>query len=66
MKVKTLIKESTLLGLELQFRGLVHCQDGRKHGNMQGDMVLEKGLRAVHLDSQAAGRERHTGRGWNI
>jgi hypothetical protein len=32
------------------------CIDG-KHGGMQADMVLEMGLRVLHLDPQTAGRE---------
>ena len=47
-----------LIGAGLQFRGLVHyLVHGRKHGGMQADMVMEKELRALHLDSQAVGRE---------
>ena len=34
----------------LQFRGSVHLH----HGGMQVNMVLEKELRVLHLDSQAA------------
>jgi hypothetical protein len=26
----------------LQFRGLVHCHRGRKHGSVQADMVQER------------------------
>ena len=47
----TLIKESISLGLAYSFRGLVHYH----HGSMQADMVLEKELRVLHLDLQAAG-----------
>ena len=44
-----------LTGAGLQFRGLVHYHHGRKHGSVQADMVLEKELRVLHLDRQAAG-----------
>ena len=48
-------KGSHFIGAGLQFRGLVH-HHGRKHGDMQADMVLEKELRVLHLALQAAGR----------
>ena len=35
-------------------RGLVHYCHGEKHGSVQADMVLEKELRVLHLDPQAA------------
>lgn len=35
-------------------RGLVHYHHSKIHGNMQDDIVLEKGLRVIHLDWQAA------------
>jgi hypothetical protein len=38
-------------------KGLVHYHHGRKHGSMQADMVLEKELRVLCLDLQAAGRD---------
>ena len=41
----TLIKE---IGADLQLQRLV--QYGRKHGSTEADMVLEKGLRVLHLD----------------
>ena len=40
----TLIKDNIYLGLAYSFRGLVHYYHGRKHGNVQADMVLEKEL----------------------
>jgi hypothetical protein len=47
-------KENILPGLAYSFRGLVHrCCDG-KHGSAQAGMVLEKELKALHLDPQAA------------
>ena len=62
----TLIKENISLGLAYSFRGSVHYHHGRKHGSMQADMVLEKELRVLHLDPQAAGRESDTGPGLSI
>jgi hypothetical protein len=41
----------------LQFRGSVLYHHDWKHGSMQVDTVLEKELRVLHLDLQAAGRE---------
>jgi len=43
-----------LIGAGLQFRGSVHYP-GEKHGSVQGSMVWEKELRALHLDPQASG-----------
>ena len=37
----TLIKRKHLLRVGLQFRGLVYCHHGRKHGGMQADVVAE-------------------------
>jgi hypothetical protein len=34
-------KGKHLSGAGLQFRGLVHCHRGEKHGYKQADMVLE-------------------------
>ena len=45
-----------LIGAGVQFRGLVHCHHGGKHGGMQADMVLERKLRVLHMDPQGAGR----------
>jgi hypothetical protein len=44
------------LGLAYRFRGSVHCHHGRKHGSVQGDMVMEKELRVLHLDPKVARR----------
>ena len=51
-------KEIHLLGAGLQFSGLVrYCYSG-KHSCSQTNMVLERKLRVLHLDLQAAaGRE---------
>ena len=45
-------KGKHLTGAGLQFRSLVHYCHGGKHGSM-----LEKKLRVLHVDLQAAGRE---------
>jgi hypothetical protein len=50
----TLIKEH-LIGAGLQFQGLVHYQNGGKHGGMQADIVLEE-VRVLHPDPQETGR----------
>jgi hypothetical protein len=42
------------LGLAYSFRGSVHFYQGRKHGSIQADMVLEKELRVQDLDPTAA------------
>ena len=39
--------------LAYSFRGSVHGHQGRKHGSVQADMVLEE-LRVLHLDLKAA------------
>ena len=49
-------KNNISLGLAYSFRGSVYYHHGGKHGSMQADMVLEKELRVLHLDPQAAGR----------
>ena len=58
MTTATPVKENIDLGLAYGFRGSVHqYHHGRKHGSMQADMVLEKELRLLHSDQQAAARE---------
>jgi hypothetical protein len=52
------------LGLSYSFRSLVHCHHGRKHGHTQADMELDCLLRVLHLNLQAAGRDRATGLAW--
>lgn len=54
MTMTTFIKEKHLLGLVYSFRGLVYYHHSRKHGSVPTDMVLEKELRVLHLDPQAA------------
>ena len=54
MTTTALIKESTYLGLTYSFRGfrgLARCN------SVQADLVLEKELRILHLDSQVTGSE---------
>ena len=54
MTTATLMKANVSLELAYRFRGLVHYHHSRKHGSIQADMVLEKELRVLHLDPQAA------------
>jgi hypothetical protein len=55
------------LELAYRFRGLVLYHHGRKHHNIQADMVLEKELRVLHLDSERAEVTKcHTGCSLNI
>ena len=35
-------KGKNLVGAGLQFRGLVHCHHGGKHGHMEPNMELER------------------------
>jgi hypothetical protein len=44
------------LGLAYSFRGLVHYHHGEKYGSVQADIGLEKELRVLHLDLNAAKR----------
>jgi hypothetical protein len=61
MTMTTLIMENILLAQAYRFRGSVHYHHGGKHGGMPADMVLEKELRVLHLDLQAAERDCHAG-----
>jgi hypothetical protein len=45
------------LGSAYSFRGLAYYHHGRKHGNIQADMVMEKKLRVLHLDLTVARRD---------
>jgi hypothetical protein len=54
------------IGGGLQFRGLICYPHSWKHGCMQADMVLERYLRVLHPDLQAAGRGCHTRPGLSI
>jgi hypothetical protein len=57
MITATLIKEN--ISLKLACSSVQGIKQSRKHGNVQADMVLERQLRVLHPDQQAAGRERH-------
>ena len=60
-------KGKHLTGAGLQFRSLVHCHYGGKHGGTQvGTVLRERLLRVVHLDEKATQRESDTGPGLNI
>ena len=50
----------------LQLRGLVHFCHGGKRIGMLADKVLEKELRVLPLDPQAAGRQCDIGHSLNI
>jgi hypothetical protein len=50
---KAIIKENISFELAYSFRGSVHCHHGRKHGIIEEDLVLEKEIRVLHLDSKA-------------
>jgi hypothetical protein len=43
-------KEKHLIGAGLQFRALVHCHHGRKHGSRED--MLKRELRGPYLDGQ--------------
>jgi hypothetical protein len=49
------------LRLACCFRGVVHYNHGKKHGGNQADTVLEKELRVLHADIQAAEGDCYTG-----
>jgi hypothetical protein len=55
MAKAALVKESVSLGLAYSFSGLIHYHQGRKHGSVQTETVLEE-LRVLHLDPKAARR----------
>jgi hypothetical protein len=54
MTTSPLTKQSISLQLAYSFRSVVHYCRGGKHGRLQADMVLEKELKVLHLDPQAA------------
>ena len=53
MTIATLIKKKHLIGMAYGFRGLVYCHQGREHGGVQADAVLEKEL--LQVDMQPTG-----------
>jgi hypothetical protein len=52
--LETLIKENIKLKLVYSFRVFVHYNHDGKHGSMYAEMILEKELRVLRLDLQAA------------
>ena len=54
------------MALAYRFRSLVHYCHGGKHGSTRADVVLEKEMRVLYLDREAAGRESDTGPGLNV
>ena len=46
--------------LAYRFRGLVYYHNGKEHSGIQAGIVLQKEPRVLHLDWQAAERERVT------
>lgn len=52
MTKATFIKDNIFGGLAYRLRVSVHYHQGRKHGSMQVDMVLEK-VRVLRLDPKA-------------
>jgi hypothetical protein len=51
MTKATLIRDNNYLRLAYRFRHLVRYHHCRKHGGVQADMVPEKELNILHLDS---------------
>ena len=65
MTPATLIQES-LIYLDLVYRGLLHCHQGRKHCGMQANTVPQ-GLRVLHPSGSAGIRKRVTlGLAWTF
>lgn len=60
---ETLYKGKQLMRLAYGVRSLVHYHHGMEYGSAQEDMVLEKELKGLHPDLQAAEKERLTGSG---
>jgi hypothetical protein len=52
----TFINYNVLMGLDYRFRNSMHYHHGRKHGNIQAGLVLEKELRVLHLAAKALRR----------
>lgn len=57
MTKSTLTKESIEFRLAYSFTHLAHYYHGRRHGNIQTDIVLKKKLRVLHLILQLEGGE---------
>ena len=62
MTTTALVKGDISLRLAYNFKGLVHYH----HGGKYGVIVLEKELRVLHPDRQAAGRDCHAGCGLSV
>ena len=43
MTKATLVKANTESGLAYNFRSVVHCHNGRKHGRTQADIAAREG-----------------------
>jgi hypothetical protein len=54
-------KGNHLIGAGVQFQGSIHYQHDGEHGSRQADVILEKELRVLHLDPQAAEGDSDTG-----
>jgi len=63
--VAALIKEKHLTGADSQFRSSVHSHHGRKHGDMQAGMVLERRC-VFYIPLCRQQEERATGSGSNL
>lgn len=50
-------EEKYLTRVSLQFRGFIRYHHSGKHGGTQVDTVMEKELRILHMNQQAAARE---------
>lgn len=57
MTTTMLMKDNVLLGLAFRFRGLVHYCCGRKHNDMQADMVLQRQLIVLYFGRQQEKRK---------
>lgn len=58
MTMATITEENIYCELVYRIRDLVHYHRGGSHGGMQADKILEKELRVLCRDQQAAERER--------
>ena len=60
------LKRKHLMGLPYKSEVVSLVIRGRKHGGMLADMVLERQLRVLHLEPEAAGSHCPTGCGLGI
>lgn len=56
-------KGKKLIGVSLQFRDVVHFHHGWEHGDIQGDLVLERELRAFYIQICRQQEEKDPGPG---